>query len=130
MDCKTKQNAMRMKKLKRIMAVMILAITCSQAYAFVATASAIGSAIVAVAGATVTIKNAIPDAEYTVEFAGSDGVKYAVCDSANQAILVAKTALQNGAEYAKIRSSLPTVHPTCRNKTYYPKDIEYLNSRL
>lgn len=109
---------------------MVLAITCSQVYAFVATATAIGSAIVAVAGGTVTIKNVIPDAEYTVEFAGSDSVQYAVCNSANQAILVAKVALQNGAKYATIRSSLPTVHPTCRNKTYYPKDIEYLNSRL
>lgn len=119
-----------MKKVKRFLAVLILAITCSQAYAVIATASAIGAAIVSVAGATVTIKNAIPDAEYTVEYAGSDGVKYAVCNSADQAILVAKVALQNGAEYATIRSSLPTVHPTCRNKTYYPKDIEYLNSRL
>ena len=119
-----------MKKLKKFLILFIVAFSCSQAYAFVATASAIGTAIVAVAGGAVTIKNAIPNAEYTVEYAGSDEVKYAICNSANQAILVAKVALQNGAKYATIRSSLPTVHPSCRNKTYYPKDIDYLNSRL
>ena len=116
-----------MKKIL-ISLIMCLGIYCTQAQVLTTAAvvKAIGSAI----GATVAAYKACPEAEYTVEFKAKDGVAYVKVNSANEAILAAITALENGAEYAHIRSQYPTVHPSCRNKRYTKYDIKYLRSKL
>ena len=101
------------------------------AQAQVATAVAIGKAVTWAVGAGATVYRTMPDAEYTVEYKGGDGaVLYIKASSADEAILAAAVALENGAEYAHIRSTYPTVHPSCRNKRYTKQDVGYLRSRL
>lgn len=94
------------------------------------TVAKVAKAITWGVGTAAKIYNTIPNAEYYVEFKASDGVAYVKVNSANEAILAAAVALENGAEYAHIRSQYPTVHPSCRNKRYTKNDIKYLRERL
>ncbi len=117
--------------MKKIVCLIICCFSLYCAQAQVATAAAIAKAITWTVGTGVTFYKTIPNAEYTVEFKTSDGeVSYAKVGSANEAILTAAVALENGAEYAHIRSQYPTVHPSCRNKRYTQQDIEYLRGKL
>ncbi|MBQ2797393.1 MAG: hypothetical protein IJF01_06655 [Tidjanibacter sp.] len=116
-----------MKKIL-ISLIMCMGIYCTQAQ--VLTATAVAKAISWAVGASVTAYKACPTAEYTVEYKAKDGVAYVKLSSANEAILAAIVALENGAEYAHIRSQYPTVHPSCRDKRYTKSDIKYLRSRL
>lgn len=116
--------------MKKILCLIACCFSMYYAQAQVATAAAIAQAIKWAVGTTVVIYSNMPNAEYTVEFKGSDGVSYAKVGSANEAILAAVAALENGAEYAHIRSQYPTVHPSCRNNRYTRRDISYLRSRL
>ncbi|MBQ3554633.1 MAG: hypothetical protein IJA09_00250 [Bacteroidales bacterium] len=90
---------------------------------------AIGAAISATVGVACKVYDRIPTAEYTVEFK-ADKIGYVKVSSANEAILAAVTALENGADYAHIRSQYATVHSSCRDKRYTKADIEYLRSKL
>ena len=86
--------------------------------------------IVKTVGAAVAIYNATPDAEYTVTVVAQDGKSSTFSvSSATAAIKAAIVALENGAHSVNLDSVHPTVHPSCRNKTYYQKDIPYLRSR-
>lgn len=116
--------------MKKILLAVVFCFGVCYAQAQALTAAAIAKAITWAVGTSATVYKSMPDAEYTVEFKGSDGAAYVKVDSADEAILAAITALENGAEYAHIRSKYPTVHPSCRNKKYTKKDIDYLRSRL
>ena len=72
----------------------------------------------------------IPNAEYTVEVKADGEVGYFKAPSANEIILKTIVSLENGADYAHIRSTYPTVHSACRDKRYTKADIEYLKSKL
>ena len=116
--------------MKKLLMSVILCLGINFAHAQVATTAAVVKAISWAVGTSVTAYKALPDAEYTIEFKTNDGVAYVKVSSANEAILAAIAALENGASYAHIRSQYPTVHPSCRNKKYTKQDIEYLRSRL
>ena len=87
-------------------------------------------AIVAVVEAAVALYEAVPNAEYTVTIVDGQGIgaTYSV-SSATAAIKAAIVALENGAQSVNLDSIHPTVHQSCRNKTYYKSDLNYLRSR-
>ncbi len=93
-----------------------------------ASATAIAKVVVDAVGGAI---DAIPNASYELLIEDPDG-KYSTVsvDTANKAINGAIVALSNGAKTVTISSSLPTVHPSCRNKTYTKSDISHLKSRL
>ena len=113
-----------MKKLFRLIAAVLFSVNIVSAQVIT-----IG-AIVKAVGAAVAIYNATPDAEYTVTVVAQDGKSSTFSvSSATAAIKAAIVALENGAHSVNLDSVHPTVHPSCRNKTYYQKDIPYLRSR-
>ncbi|MBE6182527.1 MAG: hypothetical protein E7148_07530 [Rikenellaceae bacterium] len=87
-------------------------------------------AIVAAVKAAVSLYEATPNAEYTVTIVDGQGrgATYSV-SSATAAIKAAIVALENGARSVNLDSVYPTVHPSCRNRTYYKSDLNYLRSR-
>ena len=76
-----------------------------------------------------TLYNAIPNAEYSVYVTGNDGSKYTKASSCDEALGQAITALENGAVKVEIITARATIHKSCYDKTYYPRDIDYLRSR-
>lgn len=117
--------------MKKLLLSVLMCFGVYYAQAQIVTAAAIGKAVTWAVGAGAAVYKTMPNAEYTVEYKGGDGiVLYIKASSADEAILAAAVALENGAEYAHIRSQYPTVHPSCRDKRYTKQDIEYLRSRL
>lgn len=114
--------------MKKILVVIFIAI----GFTFNANAVALSTIAAGMAAVKsgVEIVDRIPNASYYVEISGSDQCGYTKADNATEAILLAKLALQNGAEWVHIYSQYPTIHKSCDNKRYYKKDIEYLQSRL
>lgn len=87
--------------------------------------------VVGIISASVAVYNAIPTADYTVEFAGVDGEqKYTKANSCDEALYQAYSALKAGAEYAYVRTKYPTVNRSCADKKYYKEDIELLEEKL
>ncbi|MBQ7854084.1 MAG: hypothetical protein IJ352_03540 [Muribaculaceae bacterium] len=119
--------------MKKILVVLVISI----GFAFSANAAVPLAAIIAgvkvadeAKDIVVDIYDRIPEASYYVEICGSDKCGYSKADNATEAILIAKLALENGAEWVHIYSQYPTIHKSCDNKRYYEEDIEYLQSRL
>lgn len=121
-------NAAKVKmKEKIIIAIALFTILgTAQMKAQVTTAT-----VCAVIGASVSIYNAIPSADYTVEFAGSDGVqKYTKANSCDEALYQAYQALKAGASYVYIRTKYPTVNRSCYDKRYTINDITLIEEKL
>ena len=113
-----------MKKILLLIVVMVLGVNVASAQVVT-----IGALVKAV-GAAVALYKAAPDAEYTVTIVAENGQSSThSVSSATAAIKAAIVALENGAHSVNLDSAYPTVHPSCRNKTYYRKDINYLRSR-
>ena len=113
-----------MKKILLSIVVMVFGVSVASAQAIT-----IGALLKAV-GAAVALYEATPDAEYTVTIVAENGQSSTrSVSSATAAIKAAIVALENGAHSVNLDSVHPTVHPSCRNKTYYRKDINYLRSR-
>lgn len=87
--------------------------------------------VCAVISTSIAVYNAIPNADYTVEFAGSDNEqKYTKANSCDEALYQAYQALKAGAKYVFIRTKYPTINRSCANKRYTQKDIELLEKKL
>ena len=113
-----------MKKILLLIAVMVFGVSVASAQVVT-----IGALVKAV-GAAVALYKAAPDAEYIVTIVAENGQSSThSVSSATAAIKAAIVALENGAHSVNLDSAYPTVHPSCRNKTYYRKDINYLRSR-
>ncbi len=113
-----------MKKILLSIVVMVFGVSVASAQAVT-----IGALVKAV-GAAVALYKAAPNAEYTVTIVAENGQSSThSVSSATAAIKAAIVALENGAHSVNLDSAYPTVHPSCRNKTYYRKDINYLRSR-
>ena len=115
--------------MKRILSIIVVFVCLGVGYvqAQVATFTVVTSLV----GLGIAVYNATPEADYVVQFAGSDGeVKYTKADSCDEALMQAYQALKNGAEYAFVKSNLPTVNGSCRSKRYEQSDIEFLEKKL
>ena len=116
----------KMKKISICFLTLLTFLGAAQVRAQVTTATIVG-----IISTSVAVYNAIPTADYTVEFAGSDGVqKYTKANSCDEALYQAYTALKAGAEYVYIRTKYPTVNRSCANKKYYKSDIALLEEKL
>lgn len=113
-----------MKKILLTVVVMMFGVSVASAQVGIG----IG-AIVKAVSAVVALYKAVPDAEYTVTIVAENGQSstYSV-SSRTAAIKAAIVALENGAHSVNLDSAYPTVHSSCRNKTYYRGDIDYLRS--
>jgi len=87
--------------------------------------------VCAIISTSVAVYNAIPNADYTVEFAGSDNEqKYMKASSCDEALYQAYQALKAGAKYVFIRTKYPTINRSCANKRYTQDDIALLEEKL
>lgn len=109
---------------------IILAVLLLMSIINIASASVSVVTIVKIVSAAVSLYKVTPEAEYTITIVDANGRGMTYCvSSATAAIKAAIVALENGAQYVNLDSVYPTVNPSCHNKTYYKRDIEYLKNR-
>lgn len=87
------------------------------------------TATAALAGVGLEAYKALPNASYVLKVTSGGEIRYASISSCQMALEKTYDLLLQSVEEVRIISEYPTVHGSCRNRTYTPKDIQDVKDR-